>query len=433
MTEHAKRRLLIAVIILSLVPSAVLFGMPNMASLRSSSLWLSAVVGYMGIVLLLWMYILGARGVMSLAFTDLAPVLKIHKWLGKYGTLAIFLHPILITYSYSASWLYSFIPKVTTQSGRHILLGQIALWLLILIWITSALVRSKISWRTWRYLHWLAYISIPFALLHVPDLGSQITTRPIARIYFFSLFLAFCMITLLRLRSMFNLDKAPYEVTYTGQLTTLDSAYILKPSSKEYVAPKRGQYVYVKLGFLSEDHPFSVAQYNEMTHEITLAYRKAGMFTKEMQKIKQGQKLYVSGPYGSFTEDITPQDLTPIVYIAGGIGITPFVDRILRENNQHQQWLFAANRDRSLAVMYAPLKAVLGDRAIAVYNKQDGVLEANEEIGFISADLLRKYLGDPTQYRYYLCGPPPMMNALHKTLESMGVDKKRVKNEEFGW
>jgi hypothetical protein len=54
----------------------------------------------MGIVLLLWMYILGTKSVMGLVFRDLAPVLKIHKWIGKYGTLAIFLHPVLITFSY---------------------------------------------------------------------------------------------------------------------------------------------------------------------------------------------------------------------------------------------------------------------------------------------------------------------------------------------
>jgi predicted ferric reductase len=109
-------------------------------------------------------------------FQDLAPVLKIHKWLGKYGLIAIFLHPILITISYGESWLYSFIPQLSTVAERHIMLGQIPFWLLLIVWLTSAIVRDRIAFRPWRYIHWLAYICVTFALLHVPDLGSQEST-----------------------------------------------------------------------------------------------------------------------------------------------------------------------------------------------------------------------------------------------------------------
>ena len=105
MQESTKRHILIATIVLSILPAALIPHFPALVSASSVSLYLSAIFGYIGIVLLLWMYILGAKGIMGNIFDDLAPVLRIHKWLGKYGTLAIFIHPLLITFSYGESLL----------------------------------------------------------------------------------------------------------------------------------------------------------------------------------------------------------------------------------------------------------------------------------------------------------------------------------------
>lgn len=86
------------------------------------------------------MYILGAKSVMGLIFSDLAPVLSIHKWLGKYGVLAVFVHPLLVTFSFGESLLYSFIPHIGTLYERHVTLGRISFWLLLLTWFVSALL-----------------------------------------------------------------------------------------------------------------------------------------------------------------------------------------------------------------------------------------------------------------------------------------------------
>lgn len=117
MNESKKHTLLIIIIILSLLPSVLLMKFPTHLSAASVALWLSAIIGYMGIVMLLWMYILGAKSVMGRLFRDLAPVLRIHKWLGTYGVTAIFAHPILITISYGEQWLYSVIPQVGTVAS----------------------------------------------------------------------------------------------------------------------------------------------------------------------------------------------------------------------------------------------------------------------------------------------------------------------------
>ncbi|MFZ1258141.1 MAG: ferric reductase-like transmembrane domain-containing protein [Candidatus Saccharimonas sp.] len=433
MSEITKRRLLIIILATSLLPCLLLLRFPELVTPHSVGLWGSAVLGYMGIVLLLWMYILGAKAVMGKVFYDLAPVLRIHKALGKYGTLLIFAHPLLVTYSYGEQLFYSVIPNISTQASRHILLGQIAIWLLAIVWVTSALIRKRLSWRAWRYLHWLAYIAIPFALLHVPDLGSQTQAHRIVKGYLFLLMLTFAVVSAVRLLSIFNIDRTRYRIKTVVQLTSLDTLLTLMPAANGRLKPRLGQYVYIKLGMLSEDHPFSVVHSDQNTGEIWLAFRHAGMYTQQLEQLGVGQTVYLSGPYGSFTSSLADTDTAPVVYIAGGIGITPFVDRILMDAGAREQWLFDANRTRELAVLYQPLKEMLGDRAIAIYNQPSDTLQPGEEPGVISAEILSRYLIDPTRYRYFICGPPPMMTAVSQLLQSLEVPKKNIEIEKFGW
>lgn len=432
MPEKTKRTLLITLIIVSLVPPFLLVVWPGVLTASSVSLWVADTLGYVGIVLLLWMYILGAKGVMGIVFKDLAPVLSIHKWLGKYGVLAIFLHPLLVTFSFGESLLYSFIPEVGTLYERHVTLGRISFWLLMLTWVTSALLRDRIKFRPWKYLHYLAYICVPFALLHIPNVGSHYMSSRAVQIYFFLLVMVFFIVAVVRLRGVLNLDKTAYTIISQTKLTDTDYALYLKPKFSESLAPKRGQYVYVKLGFISEDHPFSVLQYEPSTRNLTVGYRVFGDYTNVLSKLTTGETVYIGGSYGSFMDNYV-SDEHPAVFISGGIGITPFVDQIIANDGKKEQWLFAANRLRSSAVFTSELAPYLGKRLVRVYSRETSALQAGEEAGHISADMLKKYLGDLNKYSFYLCGPPAMMDAMKNLLLTNGVPKTHVYNEKFGW
>lgn len=433
MTEQTKQTVTIFTIIISLLPAIFLVKPPAAITASTITLYLSAIVGYWGIVLLLWMYLLGTRAVTGTLFRDIAPVLTIHKWLGKYGILAVVMHPLLITLAYGESWLYSFIPHTATLADRHILLGQIALWMLLLTWVLSVLLRNRMAFRPWKYLHYLAYVCVPFAILHVPDLGSQQMSNSFLKAYLLLLGVIFVAFTLLRIRSLLNLDKLQYRVVEHTAITTDDYAMTLAPMGTRYIAPRFGHYVYLKLAFLSEDHPFSVAHYDDKTHKMTIVYRRYGMYTNVMNSVAAGSLIYLAGPYGTFTDEIDRQTDLPVVYISGGIGITPFIDRIMTEQQSREQWLFAANRTPDTAVLVTTLKKRLGERCVSFYSRYDGMLGPQEERGHIRASALAHYLGDPKKYAYYLCGPAPMIAGLRHELESIGVAKAHLHNEEFGW
>lgn len=433
MTETNKRRLLIVLIVLSIIPTFFLLPFHFHDSLKSNAVWAADALGYIGVVLMIWMYVLGAKSVFGMMFRDLAPVLKIHKWLGKYGTLAIFAHPILIILGFGESILYMLIPDASTLYESHVTLGRIALWLVVMIWLSSWWLREKIAFRPWKYLHYLSYIAVPFALLHVPDVGTYFMSSLAVKIYFFILVVFFLIFIFLRVRGLLNLDKFPYRVVNHVQLNSTDYILNLEPISEYYAVPNRGQYVYLKLGYISEDHPFSVLQYNRESHNLAIGYRVFGTYTDIMSSLKKDTLVQVSGPCGSFMAHISDSP-RPIVYLAGGIGITPFIDEIFNLYGQREQWLFAANRSRETAVLVPQVAPALGNRLISVYNTAPLDMKPGEEVGFITESLLKKYLGENlARYDFYLCGPPPMMEAMHKLMKNAGVPDAQVQSEKFGW
>lgn len=428
MTEIVKRRLLIISIVVSLLPIGVLIHAPVITSLRTWALYGSAIAGYAGVVLLLWMYILGTRATSRALFTDTAPILTIHGWLGKYGSIAILLHPLLVIYSYGESWLYAVVPQLGTEFERHVTLGRISFILVVIVWVSSALLRGKLAYRPWKYIHYIAYICLPFALLHIPDVGSSYMSSAAVKAYYLLLVIVGFVFTLLRLRSLFNVGRAEYRIKQHTKLMDDTYALTLKPTGASYIAPSRGQYVYIKLGFVSEDHPFSVVQYDEKSHEITLAYRVFGTFTDSLSEYEPGETVLLDGAYGTFTSEIAATD-RPSVFIAGGIGITPFVDHILRGDNR-ERWLFYASPSKDHATALSVLQDELGPRCVPIYSQ---VPQPGADSGYISAELIQRHLPEPSRYDYFICGPEGMIGTAENALISLGVSKNQIFTEKFAF
>lgn len=434
MNEKTKRKYLIALIVLSAVPALLLVKYPTLVNAKTLTLYLSAIFGYLGVVSLLWSYILGAKSVMGVVFHDLAPVISIHKWLGKYGTLAIFIHPLLVMFSYGENLLYLIKPELGTEFANHVTLGRIAFLVCVFIWITSAVIRDRIKFRPWRYLHMLGYIALPFAFLHIPDVGSHFMTSTAVKAYVYLLIVTFFVFSLFRLRGLLNVSASRYKIVSHKRLVDEDpEIYFVQLSPEDdRVVPAPGQYVYLKFDSLfSEAHPFSIFDYSEQTGEITIAYRTFGNFTKEMSRLQPGETVLLTGPYGEFTSEINNEPEQPTVFIAGGIGVTPMI-RHLTNVPSRDQWLFYANRTERSAMIVPALRHLLGERLVTIFSRENNQAAGNEN-GHFTAAIAQKYLSDPTRYRYFICGSDAMMQGVTSELRSLGITSDRIHSEAFSW
>ena len=430
MSEKAKRIYLYSVMAMTLVPALFLVSWTNIANLNDAVLEISAVLGYIGIVFMLHMSLIGTRTVATIFFDDEATLLRVHTWLGKYGTLLIFLHPIFITIGFGESWLYSLIPNISSSYEFNVTLGRIAIYGLLIVWVSSAILRSRMSYRVWRYLHYLSYAIIPFALLHIP-IGSIYAESAPARLYFWMVAIGFMIFLLLKLRDILMVDRTKYTVENLRQVSEHVYFIEMTPSDpNDYCTPQLGQYVYARLGFLSESHPFSVALYNSKTHKLSLAFKVYGRFTRAFAALKTGDFVWLTSPTGVFMRQLDAVNARPApVFIAGGIGIVPFIGRIMNRSEPDAQLIYA-NQAPKDAVFEHQLASALEDRMISVYSRSTEQ-ENTAEHGHVTAAVISRHIKNVTQHEYYICGPAPMMSFVAGQLHELGVEQSQIHQEDF--
>jgi ferredoxin-NADP reductase len=141
--------------------------------------------------------------------------------------------------------------------------------------------------------------------------------------------------------------------------------------------------------------------------------------TAELEELKPGDELIIGNGWGAISYK------GPGVFIAGGAGITPFIAifRHLRtEGALAGNKLIFANKTRADIILESELKEMLGEAFINILSdEKDGVYAS----GFIDAGFLRANLS-PDDKNFYLCGPPPMMDAVKQHLASLGVGENAI-------
>ncbi|OYW42135.1 hypothetical protein B7Z28_01755 [Candidatus Saccharibacteria bacterium 32-45-3] len=306
----------------------------------------------------------------------------------------------------------------------------ISFLVIFVTWFVSVMLRKQLSFRLWKYLHYFSYISLPFALLHIPNLGSQYARSEFVQLYFLIIVGMFIMFSLIRILALFDFGRRPYRIVANDVLSDEDRLLVIRPINTA-LRVNHGQFVYIKIGRISEDHPFSIAHIDDESGEITIAYRLKGLFTRLLSRSKAGTILSIAGPYGSFMQNLTRKNTTPVVYIAGGIGIAPFVQKIISEDNVRQQIIFCVNRTRASAVFVPLLKRRLGLRCISLLTREPAT--DTDLSGHFSNDILRTYVTSPENYTYYVCGPEPFEASVKNVLHSAGVQKEVIYTERFNW
>lgn len=438
MKEHTRYKLLLWLIALMTIPFFFVVNMPRSwgfdeVSVSSMALYGSAVFGYIGVSLIMWQLILGTRAISGLFFADLPAKLKLHRWLGQYGILVFLLHPLLILVAYSESLVYTIVPNFSTTYETAVTYGRFALMAMAIIWITSVAVRGKVAYRPWKYIHYLSYAIIVLSLLHVPAVGSSFS-QPWVQFYWYSFVSIMLVAVALRMRHLFGFGKVAYRVSNLRQLTGDAFAIQVEPLEKN-LSPRIGQYVYLQRNLRGEEHPFTVLDYEPESGKIMVAFKVSGRFSKSLAQSEVGETLLVDGPYGTFTEEYGVDPSTPSVFIAGGIGVTPFVKHVLRSQDGEQPIMLYANQSRQTAVYRDILRTTLGNRYVDILSKAQTPEEqgGNVEYGRISPEIIAKYVQNPTEKRYFICGPQGLIDAAKRQLAQLGVPKNQVYAEEFGF
>lgn len=156
--------------------------------------------------------------------------------------------------------------------------------------------------------------------------------------------------------------------------------------------------------------------------------------------VNVGDILDVKAPGGSFTLDTTRTG--PVVLLAGGVGITPMLsmlNAIACSGCQSECWLFYGVVHGGDQIMKHHLRRIKAEHpnihvCVCYSSPREGVDVQGRDYdhaGRVSVDLMRQLLPS-NNYDFFMCGPPPMMDALKADLDAWGVPRDRVHYEAFG-
>jgi ferredoxin-NADP reductase len=173
---------------------------------------------------------------------------------------------------------------------------------------------------------------------------------------------------------------------------------------------------------------------------LQFSMRTKGHYTQALQGIKEGDEVSVRGPFGGFIFD-TMHD-GDVVFLAGGIGITPFMSMVrfaanLRISNQVRLLYSCRSQDDipfrddliELEKKNPNFKVlfIIGDGPI------DKLTGQKVEKGRITPDIIGSAISEQWQDQtFFICGPPPFMNGMLGELKEHGVQKNKIKTEAFG-
>ncbi|MEO5757040.1 MAG: FAD-dependent oxidoreductase [Mesorhizobium sp.] len=160
-------------------------------------------------------------------------------------------------------------------------------------------------------------------------------------------------------------------------------------------------------------------------------------FKRSLASLPVGSTVDIEGPYGDLL--LHHDAARPAVFLAGGIGITPFRSMILDATERglfHRLFLFYGNRRAEDAAFLSELSELEKQnprfKLIATCTEPDGApADWRGERGYITREVISKYVGDIAAPVYYVAGPPAMVSAMETLLEEARVKAKDVKAETF--
>lgn len=204
------------------------------------------------------------------------------------------------------------------------------------------------------------------------------------------------------------------------------SLKVTKPTGFTFIPGQATDVAINKPDFVDQKRSFTFTALNDWDHlEFTIKiYNDHNGVTKEIGKLKAGDELIIGEPWG----DINYKGEG--TFIAGGAGVTPFI-AILRDlkskNVLGNNKLIFANKTGNDIILKNEFEVLLGNNFINILSEEK---TDQYKFGFITKEILQSVVNDFGK-NFYLCGPPPMMDAVEKILYDLNVDKSNIVKEKF--
>ena len=359
-----------------------------------------------------------------------------HHQLAAVSFLLLVMHPVLLAFSgMTVSVDAGFSVLFPRSNAAAVIIGWLALIVMMVFLAPSFAFFGNPDYQRWKSIHKLAGVTLVLALVH-----SFMLARQVNYLWEYILWSLYAGLAVLALLFRWGFSKQlwstrhgrlPYKVVSTSN--PLPSVVELElQAQREHLVYEPGQFVYftpydrqLSAGY-AQEHPYTIASAPGEAN-LHIAIKDLGDASRALQNIAIGSPVRVEGPYGAFFPASTYENSE--LWVAGGIGITPFLSRAKhfanRENEVDVHCMLCV-QDEARALYREDLQAIAS--RLPGFNLS---MHYFYREGPINEGFMQSHCPDFSKRACYVCGPPAMLDCVLRILRSAGVPSKRIYTEEF--
>ncbi|MCL4354402.1 FAD-binding oxidoreductase [Patescibacteria group bacterium] len=421
----------IIILFLSLIPVIfwVLAKPINLRFINSYALLSSVgqITGLIGMTLFAINIILASRlSFLEDMFNGMLNVYFAHRLLGTISFILLLIHPLFLIFRLAMISLNA-AALLLIPSGNWLINFGIFSLLSMMLFLTL-IIYNKLPYQILRLTHKFLGFSFFLGALHTFLIPSDVSQFLPLKIYMAGLVSA--GLTFYLYKSVLGkhfAGRTKYSIQNVFQLNDCTFEISMSPISKS-INFTPGQFIFISfkdplLG--TESHPFSISS-GTSEENLKLTIKSLGDFTSKLDSLKVGTVVDIEGPYGRFYDQDHRMEQ---IWIAGGVGITPFLSMAKSVDNAISKVdLYYVARDKKDSVCLDDLCEISSEkenlRILPFYTRVQGRINA-QIISRISNGLENKMI--------YLCGPKGMMQSLRSQLLKLNVPKQNIRMEEFAF
>lgn len=358
-------------------------------------------------------------------FGGLDRMYKVHKWLG-IAALALMIGHNTLEPELENVVRETRLGEFASDIGEVAFNGLIGL--ILISWIKRIpFTRLELPWPIWRFTHRFTGLLFAVAALHQFAVDKPSGLDGTLDLYLNALSLAGLAAWL------FMQFVAPYLRPRAFVLENIDrhgsvAEVTLRPEGRA-LRWRPGQFAFLSApdAGMAEAHPFTIASAPRADGHLRFGIKALGGWTRRLpERLAHGQRLRVEGPYGRF---VFRKRARRQVWLAGGIGITPFLAwaEALTDTDQQEIAL--------VWVVTTRTEAFAAERLAAIAARHAGLtvhIVASAEDGRFTAQRLTQLVPFPLhESELFYCGPTGLRDAVVSGLQAAGQRPRRVHHEAF--
>ncbi len=375
-----------------------------------------------GAILFSLSFLLATRfAIIETAFGGLDRVYRAHHRFGVWAFSFLTIHFLALAINSTAIFNAIFISQLPPY-----VYGAFALIMMAAVVVTIIFIH--IPYRAFVIIQKFFALPLAFGILHLFTITSDVARyAPLGTFMATVMIAGFAAWFYREILYYFIAPKAFYTVKERRDMGGDISEFTLTPENKniKFSFGQFGYFSFRSKAVSREAHPFSFSSAPD-EQNLRFAAKELGDYTDKLKNVAAGDRVCVHGSYGKFFSNFNSSDEN--VFIAGGIGITPFLS-LVRSGTRLPKTIFFYSANSALDAVYNTELQELSKNNEAFHY----FIHESDRRGHITAEIIERRCNGVKNKKFYLCGPAMMMKEISDGLKRKGVRSANIFFEAFSY